>query len=128
MLLPRLTLDNRCMQAYDAPTSHGRRSLKHGSENVLIRRLALCLPLVLIGSAPMATETGTATSVKVPVDDARTKSINSVLYEPLGSGPFPAVIILAGFDAVTGRWEVPSYSIERTRNGGTPLRAAHLER
>jgi hypothetical protein len=32
------------------------------------------------------------------------------------------------FDTVTGRWEVPSYSIERTRNGGTPLHAAHLER
>jgi hypothetical protein len=45
------------------------------------------------------------------------------------------------FDTVTGRWEVPSYSIERTRNGMPrmalisfwamrvlPLRAAHVKR
>ena len=36
------------------------------------------------------------TLVAIPVQDAKTKTISAALYEPVGEGPFPAVVILSG--------------------------------
>ena len=36
--------------------------------------------------------------VTIPVDDARVKAITGMLFEPEGSGPFPAVVHLTGCD------------------------------
>jgi dienelactone hydrolase len=38
--------------------------------------------------------------VNIPVDDAKTKSVSAALFEPEGTGPFPAVIILSGCSGV----------------------------
>ena len=34
--------------------------------------------------------------VNIPVDDPKTKFVAAALFEPKGTGPFPAVIILSG--------------------------------
>jgi len=39
--------------------------------------------------------------VNIPVDDAKTKFVAAALFEPNGTGPFPAVIILSGCAGVT---------------------------
>jgi dienelactone hydrolase len=75
---------------------------------MLIRSLALCLPFVLIACAPMAPRSGTATSVTVPSADAKVKGIPGTLYEPIGAGPFPVVILLNGCGGL--HWDADIFS------------------
>jgi dienelactone hydrolase/ketosteroid isomerase-like protein len=50
---------------------------------------------VKMAGGPFAGEYPVAV-VKIPVDDAKTKFVAAALFEPEGTGPFPAVIILSG--------------------------------
>lgn len=59
-------------------------------------RLAWCVCLALLGCASPTPDNTTLASVKIPVDDAKTKTIPGELYEPIGPGPYPAVIVLGG--------------------------------
>jgi len=78
--------------------------------NLQVASAGLALALVSGGEPMAAADTvkiGTGSSypvavVKIPVEDANTKSVFAVLFEPAGAGPFPAVVILngcAGLDA-----------------------------
>lgn len=72
--------------------------------NLQVASASLALVLVSGGEPMAAADTvriGTGSNypvavVKIPVEDANTKSVFAVLFEPAGAGPFPAVIILNG--------------------------------
>ena len=81
---------------------------------MLRRALALVLPLVLVGcgsaprdGVPASTPARADQPVRmasaypvglinIPVNDAKAKSVAAALFEPRGTGPFPAVVILNG--------------------------------
>ena len=77
---------------------------------MLRRLLAFALPLALAAcstgpreSAPTAKPamalriaTDPIALVNIPVEDPKTRSVSAALYQPLGTGPFPAVVIMSG--------------------------------
>lgn len=90
----------------------------------LLSMLALFLALTLFAEPALARKPIDETiklgggfpvvNAMIPVDDHRTKSIPGALYEPKGSGPFPAVILAYGcnglaFNAGALRLAVASY-------------------
>ncbi len=64
--------------------------------------------------------TGFVEVVTIPVDDLRVEAITGVLFEPKGSGPFPAVVYLPGCDGPNSvsAWNFQRVFVDRDVSDG----------